>query len=352
MALLFWDSFDHYATGDLLEKHISTYAPTAPSPTIGAYGRMGSNGIRVHGYVGDQSWVRGPIKGYPDVVTIGVAWEVEDIHPWGRAVIIGLLDGATHQVVLAYEPDASLTVWRGNLSTRLGATDPGIVHPDVLYYVEMQVTIDNAAGAVEVRLNDDVVIDVSGVDTQATSNAQVSAFELGGDCSSAAMVHRYSRYDDLYVVDDSGSYCNDFLGDTRLCALFPEGTGAHADWTPTAGNNWQCVDDNPPNDDTDYNHTLTPTDRDSFEMEDLPAGISGTVHAVCAVLNARKDNAGTRTIQPAVRSGGTDYDGDSVNLPNGYEFRTMYAWETDPDTVAPWLVAAVNAVEAGYELVA
>lgn len=349
MALLFWDSFDHYAVGDIYEKHTVGYYNGLQ---VGAYGRMSTNGIRLHGYSNDVALLRGPIRGYPDTAIMGFAYEAEAIHPWGRIGICAFVDGATVQVSLACEPDASLSLWRGDLGTWLAATDPGIIHSGVLYYIEMKATIDNAAGAVEVRLNDDTVISISGIDTQASSNAQVSQFQLGGDCSSATTVHRYACHDDLYVCDDSGLYCNDFLGDTRLCCLFPEGVGAHADWTPTAGANWQCVDDNPPNDDTDYNHTLTPTDRDSFEMEDLPAGISGTVHAVCAVLNARKDNAGTRTIQPAVRSGGADYDGSSVNIPDDYEFRTMYPWETDPDTAAPWLVAAVNAVEAGYELVA
>ena len=352
MALLYWDSFDHYATGDILEKHITSYGPTIPAPVIGAYGRMGTNGLRVHGYVYQNAWVRGPIKGYPDTVIIGVAFEIEAIHPWGTVGILGLLDGAVHQVTLAYNPDGGLSLWRGDLGTWLAATDPGIIHSGVLYHVEMKAVIDNAAGAVEVKLNGDTITNVSGVDTQASANAQVSQYELGGDCSSGATYHRYARYDDLIVCDDSGPYCNDFLGDSRVCMLLPEGVGAHADWTPTAGANWQCVDDNPPDDDTSYNHTLTPTDRDSLEMEDLPAGISGTVHAVCAALSVRKDDAGTRTVMPGVRSGGTDYDGDNWNIPNDYVFQIMYAWETDPDTAAPWLVADVNAVEGAYELVA
>jgi len=349
MALLFWDSFDHYAYANILEKYVSKSA----IHTMGAFGRNGTDGLRLLCNALNDGFVRGPIKGYPDTVIVGLGLYVEEATglPFMDRCVLDLMDAHEYQVEIHLSPDGALRAYRAKHGTLIGQSDPGLIHEGVYYYIETKVVIDNVAGSVEVKINGDTVIDESGIDTQGSANSWVSQFGLGGDGYHTSQVV-YFRIDDVYVCDDSGAYCNDFLGDTRLCMLLPEGVGAHADWTPTAGANWQNVDENPPTGDTDYNHTLTATDRDSFEMEDLPGGISGTVHAVCAVINSRKDDAGTRTVQPAIRSGGTDYDGDSHNIPDDYAFHQMYAWETDPDTAAPWIVAGVNAVEAGYELVA
>lgn len=346
MALLWWDSFDHYATGDRLEK----WAYTNNNVVVGAYGRMGTNGLRLDGYI-NPVWLRSRYIGTLTTVTVGFGFEFEALHPWGYSAIVGLLDYGSYQITLTVGPDGSLHVWRGSIGTRLASTDPGLIHAGVYYYIEMQVYIDNAPnGTVEVWLNEDVVINAAGLDTQNTANQRITEMELGGSCSSGAGTHRYFRLDDLYVLDDSGAQCNDFLGDYRQYLLMPEGVGAHADWTPSAGANWQCVDDNPPSGDTDYNATNTVTDRDSFEMEDMPGGWSGTIQAVEVAINSRRDDAVAHQMEPSVRSGGVDYDGTAALITDDYSFYNLHAWELDPNTAAAWLVAGVNAMECGYEL--
>lgn len=357
MALLFWDSFDHYATANVFQKYINQFGGAGSGYAIGAYGRFSTNGLRIWPFSTDACALRGPIKGYPQTVTVGFAPYLEQNVGTGAREILTLMDGAVDQVALSVLDTGALRVYRGGWEgTTLATSAAGVIAATRWYYIELQTTIDNAAGSVEVHVTDDAgtettVIDIAGVDTQESGTAQVSMFELCGDGNNNGFF--YIRYDDLYVLDDAGAQCNDFLQDTRICCLSSEGPGAHADWTPLVGPaNWQDVNEIPPDDDTTYNYTLTPTDRDSFEMEDLPVTAVGPVQAVCAVVDYRKDDAGTRTIQPSVRTGGFDYDGDNRNSPNDYAFHTMYAWEVNPNTLAVWSRAEVNAVEAGYELVA
>lgn len=360
MSLLFWDSFDHYATADIVEKWSYTWVGTGggASYDIGAYGRYGTNGA----YLERQSAPRTCVirKNLADTITtliMGAAVEFVTNFPSADAPIWQWLDNGTIQLELRLNADGSLEVLRGG-TVSVGISAAGVfAATDTYYYIEMKATIDGAAGAVEVRFTDDAgnettVINVAGVNTQNTANAWVDQVELGGYVNNANTVEMY--VDDVYVCDNYGSQCNDFLGDTRICALLGAADGVHADWTPSAGvDHYAMVDENPPDGDTTYNSSVTPTDRDSFEMETLPVDVTGPILAVCAVINSRKDDAGDRTLQPSVRVGGIDYDGDSVNIPETYAYHNLYAWEVNPDTGVAWLLAEVNApLEAGYELAA
>lgn len=349
MALLFWDSFDHYATAHELYKWTSAFVDGASTVTIGAYGRNSTNGLRLFHQANQQARIRRALSSTPDTIIMGVATTISAM-PATTAGLLQLLDGATVQIDLRVGNDGTLSVYRGALGVLLGSSAPGIIDPAVYHYIEIKAVIDNAAGSVEVHIDEVQVIDVSGVDTQLSGTPQVTQIQLGGGIDGGG---NYD-HDDLYVCDDSGSNCNDFLGDSRLCFLPPTADGVHADWTPSAGvDHYAMVDEVDPDDDATTNDSATPTDRDSFDMDNLPIGVVGAVHAVCAVICSRKDDAGVRTLQPSVRVGGTDYDGASVNIPSSYSYHTLYAWEVNPDTAAPWLVAEVNApLESGYELVA
>lgn len=346
MALIFWDSFDHYADGDKTEKW-SSYTASYGSATVGAYGRNGTNGLRVTNTIAASNYVRKALSTSPDTVTVGLAFRlIED--SVATTQIVALLDNTTVQVYLLVANDLSIWAYGGGVLR--GQSAPGVITHNVYHYIELQTVIDNAVGSIEVKVDDVTVINLTNIDTQSSGTAQVTQIEIGGRLGSG---YQIADFDDIYVCDDTGATCNDFLGDTRVIARLPDGAGAHADFTPLVGpNNWQDVNQNPPDGDTTYNSSATVTDRDSFPFEDLPAGIAGTVHAVCAVINSRKDDAGTRTLEPSVRVGGTDYDGTPVNIPETYAYHNMYAWELNPDIAGAWTVAVVNALESGYELAA
>lgn len=339
MALRFIESFDHYAAGDLTEKW-DDWSCAIGSATLQA-GRTG-NCLQIYiqyGYEGrlyknfdsQQTWI------------IGVA-----IYPGNLAFswLLAFMDAGTYQVTLDLESNGALSVRRGDGGgATLSTSAAGVMSAEEWQYVEMKVTIDNAAGAVEVRVDDETVIDVSGVDTQNSGNA--SADRLALDVDGVGTV--WNRYDDIYLCDGTGAIRNDFLGICFVYYGLPDGAGNYAQFTPSAGANWQCVDENPPNDDTDYNQSSGSGQRDSFAMTDpLAAAGAGDVLGVQTCLNAKKTEEAALTAENSMRISGTDYDGSSHSPTTSYKYY-LDVWEQNPDTVANFSDAEIAALEVGYE---
>jgi hypothetical protein len=156
-------------------------------------------------------------------------------------------------------------------------------------------------------------------------------------------------FDDFYICDTSGSFNNDFLGDARIKAVFPDGAGNYTEWTPSAGSNYQAVDENPPDDDTTYVSSSTPNQRDTytFGASGLP---SSTVKAVVVNMQARKDDGGTREIAGMARSSSTDGVAATQTLASSYA-NYQGIFETDPNTSAAWGLSAVDGAEFGHKLI-
>lgn len=335
MALRFMDSFDHYVTADLLEKW-TTQSGAAIASSAGRNGTDALYFARRNYYItltldNQQTWVVG-CAFYPDGAM-------------GVRNVIALYDDATLQVCVETNTDGTLSLYRG--TTLLGTTDFALTI-GTWYYVEFKVYIDNSSGTIEVRVNGDSKLALSSVDTQASGNAYANAVKLSGNQLHDASSTCY--YDDLYICDGTGTTNNDFLGDVRVVAHLPNGAGNYAQWTPSAGDNYAAVDDNPPDDDTTYNASDTATQKDSFTMSNLPGGLTGTVLGIQTLLNCRKDDAGTRTVRPFWRISGADYNGAEVNIGDSYSYHIREITEQNPATAGAWTTGEIDALEAGYEL--
>jgi len=256
--------------------------------------------------------------------------------------IMRLIDGSSAQISLTIEADRSLGVRRGDTTGPLIAqSSPCKFPPSVWNYVEMKATIHDSTGSVEVRLNGAAVISATGLDTQSTGNAQTTE------------VRFWQAYvDDLYVVDTTGSApYNTFLGDVRVRTLYPDGAGSSTQWTPLSSTNVSNIDETgTADDDTTYNSSSTPAQKDLFTFGNLP-DVSGTVLAVQARWKARKDDGGTREARSVIKSAATTDNGPTEALGLTYVSYLGDVLTADPATSAAWAIAAVNAIEAGYELI-
>ena len=92
----------------------------------------------------------------------------------------------------------------------------------------------------------------------------------------------------------------------------------------------------------DANHTAPTTDTST-----ATTGVLG----VQLVTLMRKDDAGTRTLAPTVRSGGANYTGTGVSLGAGYA-AGLQVYENDPATGVAWTKAGVDGAEFGFEVIA
>jgi hypothetical protein len=161
------------------------------------------------------------------------------------------------------------------------------------------------------------------------------------------------QVDDLYYGDTTvgpGVHaCDQPIGDVRVATLFPIGNNT-VQWTPLSGTNWQMVDEVAMDSDTTYNSTSTAGNEDLLNFQSLPSTVT-TIYALQVTGAYRKDDALSRTIKQAVKSGVTEAYGANYSIPD-----TSYAYFTDlftlnPNTSANWTLSDVNGMSAGYNLV-
>jgi len=210
------------------------------------------------------------------------------------------------------------------------------------YHVQVKVVIANGvAGSVEVRINGLTALNLLGIDTQATANAWADQYYFGTG---------WLDTDDLWLCDGDGAApYNDFLGDLAIHNLRPNGVGDLSAWAPSAGANWQCVDEIPPDLDVTYVASAVVGNIDTYNFEDI--GLPGTVRGVQVNVLARKDDAGVRTLRPVYRQGGANFVGVNDTLNITYK-TTRMVMQVDPATGADWLPADVDSAQFGEELTA
>ena len=209
----------------------------------------------------------------------------------------------------------------------------------------MQIADSISASTCVIKVNGVVWVTVAtSQDTKSSSNAYFNEFRIGLDNNVSG---DEIQFDDLYIIDTSGSVNNDFLGDCKVVTIYPSANGTTNSWTASTGSNYQCVDEAQHNTDTDYVSSSTATQLDLYAMGDITGG---TVLGIRVVNVARKDDAGTRTAVQAVRTGSTNYfAGSAYSVGDNY---TYYGniWENNPNTTSPWSSSEINGMEAGIRL--
>lgn len=367
MAILFMDSFDHYATADLLEKwtQICTQITGTPvQPAIGAYGRNSTQGLRLsvtpnQGYTGlpvavtlapsGATFIFGAAVKYSAFATMPVAANPAIAYGQGGGGsnwLVCLRDTNTTQVWFRVNQNGTISCLLGDgASCTVLGTSSTSLQAGVFHYVEIKVLIHGSAGTVTIRQDGKVGLNLSGQVTQFSGAAQWNDVRVGYLATSSTPVTL--DIEDCAIMDGSGSVNNDFLGDVTISALYPSGAGTTSGWTPSAGSNYACVDEALVNDDTDYVATTTINAKDTYAMQDTASGAD--IRAVQIVSAQRKGTEGPGRMKHVVRSGGTDYDQAEQGLGG-----TSYAFlrsilETDPATAAAWSESGWNAVEVGVK---
>lgn len=337
MTLLFCDGFDHYTTNaQLLTKWTSNVSGTA-APSAGN-GRNSTASLRSSSNASISKSL-----GVNSVTLIGGMAFKESDRSGAVGILMEFRDGATVQVGCYANTDGTIVIKRnGAGGTALGTSTYAIPLGSWIY-IEFKATIDNA-GTAEVRVNGTSVVSASG-DTQQSANAYAGTFVVGMVAASTAC-----DIDDVYVCNGLGTRNNDYLGDIRIETLFANGAGYSTQWAPVgAANNYQCIDETTPNDDTDYVATSGAAYIDSYTFADL-ISTSGTIMGIQSCLRARKDDAGSRTVQPLYRPTSTTYSGTIASLGNSYLYY-MDIQEVNPETTAAWTISEINGSEFGVKLV-
>lgn len=225
--------------------------------------------------------------------------------------------------------------------TLLGRTVP-VVGSGAYQHFEHYLKVGNGDGAYELRVDEVTRLNLTGIDTDFGSGevSQVAVGRYGGfpvfDGDVVDMA-------DCYVNDTvgDGSGCDTFVGDVKSGLLMVNANTAQADFALSSGvSGYELLDETPPND-ADYIHTASATAVSDFGLANTPANIS-EILTVRPFLRSWKDDAGTATIAPSMRSNG------DLAVVSGQPITTAPAYydsnvPLNPDTAAPWTGAELDA---------
>lgn len=343
MALIFCDSFDHYTT--VTQKWVNS--SSVVTPTIGAVGKNSTNGL-THSYSSSSNAflrVRRDLPSTYNTLIMGTAFKctnLDDDTNWGRDCIQAAINGS-FQFSVTSNAAGQLEFRRGNWNGSIMQTSGALITPNIWYWLEVKVYIHDTAGTYEVKLNNTTVLSGTNVDTKASASAGANQVWLSGFA-----YNRYTYWDDLYVCDTTGDFANDFLTDgARVVSLLPSGAGNYSNWTPSAGSNYECVDEVPPNGDTDYVSAATSGIKDSYAFGDLPIS-QGYVLGVQYSVFGKKTAGGVEQFKPLFRPASTDYEGTLTALTDSYAYHTVTQNE-NPETAAQWTISEVNSAEFGIK---
>jgi len=256
--------------------------------------------------------------------------------------IMSLYDGTTEGINLRLETTGELAIYRG--TTFLARTAGLGLLNATWHWIEMKVYCHDTAGTYEVRVGGVNRLSASGIDTKAGSNAYHNIVTV------PSLSLNSVRYDDIYILDGSGAVNNNFLGNMKVVAVFPNGdVSGYTDWTPSAAaDHYTLVDENPTNDNTDYVESLTITDQDLWDYE--AASNLGTIAGIQINTEARVTDANSFTLKTLVKSDTTENTdaGQSVSSISYTTFHRIV--EQDPHLSAAWTLTTLNAAQFGVEV--
>jgi hypothetical protein len=251
---------------------------------------------------------------------------------------------SSQNIIVRLSLDGGISVYRGagdGPETLLGssASKPFVfstLGSNVWNYMEVKCLFHATNGSVEVRFAPPggpmaVILSLTGIKTCAASDAP---FTNEVSPRAAAGITKDCYFADYYCLDWSTPPNDDYLGGVRIYHNMPVDNGT-VQWIPLANQNWQEVNEVPPDGDTSYNSADTVGLSDQYQHVIGGVPVASNIFGVQHVMDLTL-GSGSRAITSSVN--GTP-DPSSVYLSNGY---SMYTWPYDVNPVSglPWAVSA------------
>lgn len=213
----------------------------------------------------------------------------------------------------------------------------GTATPTGVVLVEVHYKPHTSSGVFQVKVNGTLDIDFSG--QTANSTLQVNKISFGRD--------PWDVGDGGFYVDDIILDDTNWIGDTRAQLIRASGAGDATQLTPSAGSNWDCVDELG-NSATDY---VSGTSADLLDLYALNNPVSiDTAKAVCVTAHIRATSG--LKVQLAIKTHGTVYYSPSKDspVPTGIG-PVSHIWETNPYTAESWTNEELNDLQTGARIV-
>ena len=232
----------------------------------------------------------------------------------------------------------SIQVMQGTREgTLLAESAQDVISANAWRHIESEVFLNATTGTVKVWVEGVLVVDANTLSTSSEGLpcAQV-AFQMDADNTNARTP---THLKDIFIRDDQGSVNNSQIG-TVTVYYRPPTSDVSSGWTPSTGtDDWDLLDDSPPNDATYISADDTPPAASIMETDSLPADVV-SIRGIISLARSLKTDAGDGNIQVSLSPNGTDWDtgGD-------YSVTTSEAYYHDVSEVSPTTGVAWTPIE-------
>lgn len=264
--------------------------------------------------------------------------------------------GAGTQIYLQFETLGVIRLFRlaANQAPILIATTAAKTwHADEWNYIEVKFKIDSVDGQCEVRVNKVTVLSYFGNTGHAIAPVLGEPYGWDSIWWSGSLSNNDDtnqlRWDDRYILDDTGTSNTDYLGNVRVnCQL----TTAPGDVTMMsvfgAAANWDALNESALTE-VEYVYDSVMGDYDLYTMD--PNVTAQNILGVQLTGAHRQDDSTQLKSHLMLKTHATEYEGADHFLAQTYHYyRDM--WEVNPNTGVGWTAAELNALQAGQKVLA
>lgn len=294
--LFFMDGFDYYTTADISLKWNVYTAGGAAHPTVGAYGRFGTNGIKLSSsYQSMQKAIDDSGRYSPSSLIYGFAVKIVKLPSTARMLVA--VGQYTRQLEITINPTGTLSLTQGGTAITGGTTSTSLTVGS-WYFIEWLATPSGLSNG------SDNIIKINGVDALVmASGSPILGYGQGGGYLTSIFVGSVDlhsdyefHFDDVYVLGTTaGTHNNTWIGDCRVLTVAPV-SDASQNGTSLIGapTNWQAMDDIPSDGSTSYAIIQGASDANGGW---LSCGISSlaytptAIYGVQPIATARQDSA-------------------------------------------------------------
>jgi len=275
------------------------------------------------------------------------------VQNWGGARLLSWThpDG-TVQDSLFLTSTGALQATRGT-TTVLGTTGVSL-SVNRWYWIDVHLIVSPTAGVFEIWIDEIQRLNLTGQNTQAhASSAAISGRQWWA--GNATGWHAF--VDDEHIYDTTGTQFNSRVGDRGVAALTVTSDGDVIQLSRFGSgltNNYQAVDEAPPNDATDYVYSQTLNAYDLYGLEDALVELTD-VGPVKVQVRAQKKDPGAGQVAAMLKydsngDGIADTESQAADKP----LSTSWAWdewifERQPDNT-PWTKAKLDALQVGVKM--
>lgn len=217
----------------------------------------------------------------------------------------------------------------------------------IWYLLEVHVTIDDATGVIETKVDGVTDATFSG-DTKPGADAHVDNIYFYSESGGLSQSFNFDL-DDIGINDTAGGVDDSWLGDGRIIVIKPNGDTATLQLTPSAAvDHNTLVDDIPADGDTTYVEGSVVDERDIYDL--AACGLSDVIITRIWTEARAKDTASSgKTIALITKaSGGAEVEGGDVVLAGTYTVKVLGAEQlVNPVDSAAWEVADIDALQGG-----